>query len=75
MKRFDCGCVDGHYWCKKHDIYTKFDPKDPPPHGVGHVRSKPYQDPVVRKMCAPEDYVPTSCSCHISAPCSFCTGQ
>jgi hypothetical protein len=30
---FDCGCVEGHYWCNKHDIYTKQDKKDMPPHG------------------------------------------
>lgn len=30
--KFECGCIAGHYWCAKHDIYTKQDPKDPPPH-------------------------------------------
>lgn len=29
-KQRPCGCIDGYYWCSKHDIYTKQDRKNDP---------------------------------------------
>ena len=58
--KFKCGCIAGHYWCAKHDIYNKQDPKDPPPHRVTDY---------------PKDYKTEGCSCHISPPCSFCVNS
>lgn len=60
MKVYACGCVKDAYWCGKHDIYVRQTKKDPPP--FGHPLSENYREP-------------ECCSCHLSAPCSFCTGD
>lgn len=31
--RHECGCVDGHYWCSRHDIHRLQRSDDLPPHG------------------------------------------
>jgi hypothetical protein len=58
-----CGCVIGYYWCAAHDIYTRQDRERDPrwtkPEAMVCERSGP----------------PECCSCHISAPCSFCTRE
>ena len=62
--RYDCGCVKGYYWCSRHDIYTRQRPDDLPPHGAGD------RDGTVKARPLPE-----GCSCHLSAPCSWCVGS
>lgn len=64
IRVFDCGCVEGQYWCSRHDIYRRQKPNDLPPHGDPRGRGR-------GAKFAPPD----GCSCHISAPCSYCTSD
>ena len=69
-KTFKCGCVDGHYWCSAHDIYTKSDPNNPVPFGLGLSAKQVHEEYMQREY--PDDYEPGGCSCHLTAPCRFC---
>jgi hypothetical protein len=70
MKKYDCGCIEGYYWCSKHDIYNKQNPNDLPPHGYNTEHGK-----IMAKEILENTELNTSCSCHISAPCSYCVGN
>jgi len=65
--KLKCGCVVDYYWCEKHEIYTG----TAPPFGAGNSRSK--ESAEVLRQELPDDYKPEGCSCHISAPCGYCT--
>lgn len=71
MRVFDCGCVEGQYWCSKHDIYAEQKIDDLPPHGShtgwGHAEA------ATKSVLV--HGTPEGCSCHVSAPCSYCTRE
>lgn len=60
-----CGCIPNQYWCSKHDIYTG----NTPPWGAGSQKWREQHEVFKQEW---EDKAPQCCSCHISAPCSFC---
>lgn len=59
--KLECGCVVGYYWCWRHDIYVKQDPKDPAWRVADVHRDERSEE--------------RTCTCFISAPCSFCTNE
>ena len=61
--KYNCGCVEGHYWCSKHDIYNKQNKNDIPPHGYS-------TEGVV--VARPEGYKPEGCTCFQVVPCGYC---
>ena len=70
-KTLKCGCVVGQYWCSKHDIYTG----NTPPWGAGSRRSKQSARVYNEEIDNPDiEYrKPDCCSCHLGAPCGYCT--
>lgn len=66
-----CGCIPDHYWCSKHDIYTG----NVPPWGAGSRRAKESKQVYDDEYFDDMDKEPQGCSCHISAPCSYCVNQ
>jgi len=64
-----CGCVPGQYTCGTHkrqaqaQAYKRLSEKE-----------KAYDRMVDPVGWYHQDF-PTGCSCHISAPCSFCVGE
>lgn len=64
-----CGCVPGYYQCWKHErkerarAYQRLTEKE-----------KAYDRHVDPVGAYHEDF-PSCCSCHISAPCSYCVGD
>lgn len=64
-----CGCVVGYYWCAAHDIYHVQD---------GRTDNRTNSEHEYDRYAATgtlSDSDPDCCSCHISAPCSYCTRE
>jgi hypothetical protein len=65
----DCGCVPGQYMCYKHrrqeeaQAYKRL------------TEAEKAYDRYVDPLCAYHTDFPYGCSCHKSAPCSYCMRQ